>query len=157
MVVFLGGRTAEDILCVDDFEALGLRPQITTEDGSLGTQGLITDLLAPVLASPLRPAPCAPPPVVIYTCGPPGMLAAVARLAEARGIPCRVSVEANMACGFGACMGCAIEARSAEPGRRYQLACKDGPVFDAREIAWGGERRKPGAERHAAGGCGCRS
>jgi dihydroorotate dehydrogenase electron transfer subunit len=65
------------------------------------------------------------------------MLAAVAQLAEEYGVPCQVSVEANMACGFGACMGCAIEVRSSGPGREYKLACKDGPVFDAREIVWG--------------------
>jgi dihydroorotate dehydrogenase electron transfer subunit len=64
------------------------------------------------------------------------MLSAVARLAERRGVPCQASVEANMACGFGACMGCAIEARlrGAEPA--YKLVCKDGPVFDSRELVW---------------------
>lgn len=141
MVVFLGGKTAEDILCRPDFEVLGLTPRVTTEDGSLGSRGLITDLLAPFLSS-------SPAPPVIYTCGPPGMLAAVARLAAAHGVPCQASVEANMACGFGACMGCAIALSSEEPGRRYALVCKDGPVFDSRELAWGGE---PGRPR----GCGC--
>jgi len=148
MVVFLGGKTAEDILCLDDFQGLGVTPHITTEDGSLGARGLITDLLGPFLASPLCPVPCAPSPVVIYTCGPPGMLAAVARLAEERGVPCQASVEANMACGFGACMGCAIEMRSEGPSRQYKLVCKDGPVFDAREIRWGweGESRESRVE-----------
>ena len=70
----------------------------------------------------------------MYTCGPPGMLAAVARLAEEFAVPCQVSVEANMACGFGACMGCAIEVRA--DVKTYKLVCKDGPVFDSREIKW---------------------
>jgi dihydroorotate dehydrogenase electron transfer subunit len=62
------------------------------------------------------------------------MLAAIARLAEEFAVPCQVSVEANMACGFGACMGCAIEVKA--EGKSYKLVCKDGPVFDSREIKW---------------------
>ncbi|MFA5027909.1 MAG: dihydroorotate dehydrogenase electron transfer subunit [Candidatus Methylomirabilota bacterium] len=151
--VFLGGKTAEDILCVDDFRALGIEPHITTEDGSLGTRGLITDLLGPYLIGP--PLTTHHSPLTAYTCGPPGMLAAVARLAETHALPCQVSVEANMACGFGACMGCAIEMRSAGPGRRYSLVCQDGPIFDAREIAWDRTGRAPGAEHRAGRGCGC--
>lgn len=150
MVVFLGGRTAEDILCLDDFRGMGVEPRIATEDGSLGAPGLITDLLEAFLGGPrLTPHPS---PLTLFACGPLGMLAAVARLAERRGVPCQVSVEAGMACGFGACMGCAIRARAAGPGRRYRLVCQDGPVFDAREIDWDPERR--GAEG-GAGGCGC--
>jgi dihydroorotate dehydrogenase electron transfer subunit len=126
--VFLGGKTSEDILCVKDFEEAGAGLQVTTEDGSLGTRGLITDLLEPFL---LRAGTSA---LTLYTCGPPGMLAAVARLAAIHKVPCQVSMEANMACGFGACMGCAIEV--AAPDRRYKLVCKDGPVFDSREIKW---------------------
>jgi dihydroorotate dehydrogenase electron transfer subunit len=126
--VFLGGKTSEDILCVKDFEEAGASPHITTEDGSLGTRGLLTDLLRPFLfttqVTRLR----------MYACGPSGMLTAVARLAEERAVPCQVSVEANMACGFGACMGCAIEVKADVRG--YKLVCKDGPVFDSREIVW---------------------
>ena len=126
--VFLGGKTHEDILCVKDFEEAGASVQITTEDASLGTRGLITDRLRPFLLAP--PAL----PLTIYSCGPPGLLAAVAKLADEFGFPCQVSVEANMACGFGACMGCAIEVTG--EAKRYKLVCKDGPVFDTREIVW---------------------
>ncbi len=126
--VFLGGKTHEDILCVKDFEEAGASVQITTEDASLGTCGLVTDLLRPFLLTPPTL------PLTIYGCGPPGMLVAVSRLAEEFGIPCQVSVEANMACGFGACMGCAIEVKGEE--KRYKLVCKDGPIFDSREIVW---------------------
>ena len=128
--VFLGGKTADDILCLKDFEAHGVSAHITTEDGSLGSRGLVTDLLGPFLLGSQLSA------LAIFTCGPPGMLSAVARLAEQRGVPCQASVEANMACGFGACMGCAIEARSNGPGPAYKLVCKDGPVFDSRELVW---------------------
>jgi len=126
--VFLGGKTSEDILCVKDFEEARARVHITTEDGSLGTRGLVTDALRPFLLAPHSS------PLTLYTCGPPGMLAAVARAAEEFGVPCQASVEANMACGFGACMGCAIEVKGDAKG--YKLVCKDGPVFDSREIVW---------------------
>jgi dihydroorotate dehydrogenase electron transfer subunit len=129
--VFLGGKTAEDILCAADFEAVGAGLHVTTEDGSLGTPGLVTDLLRPFLASRGRGG------TRLYACGPPGMLEAVGRLAEALALPCELSLEANMACGFGACMGCAIEARSKGTGLTYKLVCKDGPVFDSRELVWG--------------------
>jgi dihydroorotate dehydrogenase electron transfer subunit len=148
MEVFLGGKTSEDILCVKDFEEAGARVHITTEDGSLGTRGLVTDLLGPFLrggtqalrhpgtqASPECQS-AQVPTCRLYTCGPPGMLAAVARLAEELAVPCQVSVEANMACGFGACMGCAVEIRADVAGPGYKLVCKDGPVFDSREIVW---------------------
>jgi dihydroorotate dehydrogenase electron transfer subunit len=148
--VFLGGKTLDDILCVEDFKAAGANIRITTEDGSMGARGLITDLLEPFLEAdgnsairqfgnrqePSRPAAQPPSRLCIYTCGPPGMLAAVARLAEECGVSCQTSVEANMACGFGACMGCAVETRSSEPGPHYKLVCKDGPVFDSRELVW---------------------
>jgi dihydroorotate dehydrogenase electron transfer subunit len=144
--VFLGGKTSEDILCVKDFEEARARVHVTTEDGSLGTRGLVTDLLEPFLrggtqalwhpgtqaSSECQSAQV--PRCRLYVCGPPGMLAAVARLAEESGVPCQVSVEANMACGFGACMGCAIEVKGDAKG--YKLVCKDGPVFDSREIVW---------------------
>jgi dihydroorotate dehydrogenase electron transfer subunit len=151
MEVFLGGKTSEDILCVKDFEEAGARVHITTEDASLGARGLVTDLLRPFLLTPTQPTPprtawrsgagrwpkggwVPASRLAMYTCGPPGMLAAVTRLAEEFAVPCQVSVEANMACGFGACMGCAVEV-GGEP-TRYKLVCKDGPVFDSREIRW---------------------
>ena len=135
--VFLGGKTADDILCAKDFEAHGVSVHVTTEDGSLGTRGLVTDLLEPFLLSSREPrAASREMPPAVFTCGPPGMLSAVARLAERCGVSCQTSVEANMACGFGACMGCAIEARSRGAGPAYRLVCKDGPVFDSRELVW---------------------
>jgi dihydroorotate dehydrogenase electron transfer subunit len=128
--VFLGGKTADDILCLREFEAAGARLHVTTEDGGLGFRGMVTDLLGPFLP------PSREPSLAIFTCGPPGMLSAVARLAETRGVRCQTSVEANMACGFGACMGCAVEARSSGAVPAYKLVCKDGPVFDSRELVW---------------------
>jgi dihydroorotate dehydrogenase electron transfer subunit len=127
--VFLGGRTAEDILCAADFEAAGGSVHVATEDGSLGARGLVTDLVHPFLARQGGSG------TGVFACGPAGMLEAVGHLTEALGIPCQLSLEANMACGFGACMGCAVPVRGPEP--RYKLCCKEGPVFEASEVAWG--------------------
>ncbi|MFB3820051.1 MAG: dihydroorotate dehydrogenase electron transfer subunit [Candidatus Methylomirabilales bacterium] len=151
-LVLLGGKTSEDILCVKDFEEAGGEVRIATEDGSLGARGLVTDLLEQSFhgTPALRHSGTSPegrsarvPECQVYACGPPGMLAAVARLASAYGVPCQASVEATMACGFGACMGCAIEVHADGPGPHYKLVCKDGPVFDSREIVWSAGAGEP--------------
>jgi len=81
---------------------------------------------------------------MLYGCGPRPMLAALARLAAERGLPCEASLEERMACGFGACMGCAVEVRrdppnadaNADAGTVYERVCCDGPVFDAKRVVW---------------------
>ena len=73
-------------------------------------------------------------PSVIYVCGPRSLLARVAQMAALEDIPCQVSLEEYMACGMGACMGCAVKTRT-QPDS-YQLVCKDGPVFEGQEIPW---------------------
>lgn len=98
-----------------------------TEDGSRGMKGLATEMLEKNLET-------VPKPDVIYACGPHPMLKAVADIAAGENLPCQVSIEAPMACGIGACMGCAI--RDAEG--RYVQVCGDGPVFDVK-ILFGGK------------------
>ena len=71
---------------------------------------------------------------MMYACGPTPMLACVAGIAKALGVPCQVSIESVMACGLGACLGCAV--RGAATGGRYRHACRDGPVFEAAELCW---------------------
>ena len=138
LLAFLGGKTKEDVLCIKDFEKLGAEIHIATEDGSLGFRGLVTDILKNSLPFAISHQPSA-----IYACGPHPMLAEVASIASKHRIPCQVSLETIMACGIGACMGCAIKVRSqgshqpsAISHKQYKLACKDGPVFDAGEIEW---------------------
>ena len=99
-----------------------------TEDGSRGTCGFVTDALASYLDR-MRDAGDRP---VIYACGPHAMLAAVGRLAAERSIPCYVSMEERMACGLGVCMGCSVPVKRGG----YRRVCKEGPVFDARDIDW---------------------
>ncbi len=119
--VFLGGRTAGDILCRSDFERLHLPVTVTTEDGGLGEKGLITQPLEAWLSDQR--------PDRIYACGPHGLLHAVSKIAIKRGIACEVSIETVMACGLGVCMGCAVKTKDLSEG--YRHICKHGPVFDA--------------------------
>jgi dihydroorotate dehydrogenase electron transfer subunit len=126
--LLIGAGSKKELLGLREFKEMGLRVQVVTEDGSLGQKGLVTDLLKGKSAKRLdRP--------LIYTCGPPGMLRAVASWAVRENIPCQVSLEALMACGIGACLGCSV-ARSADGGLGYAKVCQDGPVFEAREVAW---------------------
>lgn len=100
------------------------RVLLSSDDGSVGYHGLITGLLENELAQE-RPA-------VMYVCGPHLMMKAVAAIAIENDIPCQVSLEERMACGIGACYGCAVRLTDG----RMVRSCVDGPVFDAREVAW---------------------
>lgn len=128
-VAFFGGRTAADILCVDEFAALGWDVRVTTDDGSLGMKGLVTDALDPWLAEQGAGG------LEIFACGPNGMLKAVGDRAVARGMTAWLSLDRNMACGVGACLTCVIKLKTAA-GWEWKRCCKDGPVFNATDILW---------------------
>ncbi len=121
---FLGGRTKSDLLCLARLEKLDLELYLATDDGSAGHTGPLTEPMARVA---LQAAP-----EMICACGPPGMLKAVFRMAATWGCRCQVAVETLMACGMGACQGCALE--KAGRAGSYLHACQDGPVFDAFKI-----------------------
>ncbi|MDH7500819.1 MAG: dihydroorotate dehydrogenase electron transfer subunit [candidate division NC10 bacterium] len=129
--LLIGAKRAEEILCREDFERLGVQVLVASEDGSLGEKGMATDLLRGVLSRCRSEEEL---PSALYACGPRPMLARVAQMAGERGIACQVSLEEFMACGIGACMGCAVRVRHQESP--YEMVCKDGPVFDARVIQW---------------------
>ncbi|HKE10309.1 MAG TPA: ribosomal protein S18-alanine N-acetyltransferase [Myxococcota bacterium] len=122
--VLLGARSADDVMGLRDFRSLRLALEVATEDGSLGTRGVVTALLEPALDEA--------GPATVYACGPTAMMRRVAALAGQSGRPCFVALENPMACGFGVCLGCAVP--RAEGG--FRLVCRDGPVFEAREVAW---------------------
>jgi dihydroorotate dehydrogenase electron transfer subunit len=127
--VLVGGREAGHVLRVRDLERLGCRVEVSTDDGSLGRHGKVTDLLASALArAPARRRAG----ILVAACGPHAMLAAVARLCGEQRVAAKVSVDPLMACGRGLCLGCAVRA-----GEGYQLACQHGPVFDAAQLSWG--------------------
>ena len=136
-LVLVGGRTKEDVLGVADFRRAGCAVQVATDDGSLGRHGLVTDLLEEWLEKHRNGHGNGGGTgrLTLYACGPEGMLRAVHRIALREGLPCQLCLEANMACGFGACMGCAIPVVGEGMGM-YKLCCKDGPVFEARELRW---------------------
>lgn len=129
--LFAGGRTRDDILCITEFERLGVECYVATEDGSLGKSGLVTEALVNSIQSLGKRA-------TIFACGPHGMLKAVAGIAAERNIPCQVSLEGYMACGVGACLGCVTPGNkhSAETPD-YRCVCSEGPVFDGKELGWG--------------------
>ena len=120
--VFIGGKSKADLLCIEDFSNLGISVCTTTDDGSFGDQCLVTDPVE------IEMSGCKPD--IIYACGPMEMLSCVIGLAEKHEIECQVSIETMMACGMGACLGCAVQRRN-DP-QKYVHACLDGPVFDAR-------------------------
>jgi len=123
--VLLGARTKDEIFTLKgDFESMGLKVDAITEDGTLGKQGLVTDLMVDLQQEK---------PVMIYGCGPYPMLRAVAGTCRNNNWKCQVSLETMMACGLAACLGCAV-LRADMKG--YVHACKDGPVFDADDVAW---------------------
>jgi dihydroorotate dehydrogenase electron transfer subunit len=134
LIALLAGKTSADILCRTDLRKLGAAVAVSTEDGSSGTKGLVTDLLTGFfeeLPSVKRNGLC------LYACGPVPMLHALAEFADTRNLPCQISLEARMACGVGACLGCGVPTRSvASKLPTYQRACKEGPVFDSSVILW---------------------
>lgn len=127
--VFLGGRSSEFLHCEKDFLRLGLKPAVATDDGSKGHHGFVTKHLEDFLS--LESAQ-------IYTCGPTPMLKAVSAIAQKHAMPCQVSVEEPMPCGFGVCLGCAIKVKDSKDGcgHRFALSCTEGPVFNASEVLW---------------------
>ena len=119
VTVLLGGRTRDDVMGLADFEALGCDLRVSTEDGSAGHRGLVTDLLEPQAGG------------TVFACGPTPMMRVAADRAREAGARCWVSLETPMACGFGICLGCAVPTRE---GFRY--VCTHGPVFEAEALGW---------------------
>lgn len=128
-ILFVGGRTAADILETERFKELGWEVRIATQDGSLGEQGLVT--------VPLDAALAADPQAELYACGPDGMLHAVGDRAIQHGIKGWLSLDKHMVCGVGACLACVQKIRKDGVGdEMLARVCVDGPVFESREIVW---------------------
>ncbi len=130
-VLFYGARSAAELFYLDFFRELGVELVLTTEDGSLGEGGRIVAPLERRLAS-RRPDQ----PVMVYACGPEGMLAATAKAAARHGRPCQVSVERIMGCGLGGCYSCVVPMRSDEGRVHHVRSCISGPVLPGDQIVW---------------------
>jgi dihydroorotate dehydrogenase electron transfer subunit len=129
--LFYGARRAAELFYLDFFGALGVDLVLTTEDGSAGERGRVVAPLDRQLASH-----SASSPVMIYACGPEGMLAATARTAMSHRRPCQVSVERVMACGLGGCYSCVIPMRHEHGASHHVRSCIAGPVLAADQILW---------------------
>jgi dihydroorotate dehydrogenase electron transfer subunit len=142
---YLGFRNKDSIVLYDKFKKNSTSFDISTDDGSTGNKGLVTDLLE-------RDVECSMPDV-IYTCGPKPMIKKVTAIAEMYGIPCQVSMEERMGCGIGACLVCACKTKSigdiplrsghsegevcpltSTDSWKYSHVCKDGPIFWSNEL-----------------------
>ncbi len=120
--IFYGARTKTDLLYLDELRDAGAEVQCSTEDGSAGFRGLVTDLLREQFPNGKVGR--------VYSCGPWGLLQAVGQWCESHSIPAELSVEEAMGCGTGVCLGCVVQNRAG----KYFRACKEGPVFLAEQL-----------------------
>lgn len=128
ITVLLGAKTRSYILCEKEFRALGCEVKIATDDGSKGFKGRVTELLEKILRYNSKTQELKNS---IYACGPKLMLRELSALSCKYSIPAQLSLEAHMACGIGACLGCVVNT-----AKGLKRVCKDGPVFFADEIVW---------------------
>ncbi len=127
--VFLGGRGEADLLCIEELKAVSTEVILATNDGSVGFKGYVTEALEKHLSRSFR-IPHSAPRTTLYACGPTPMLQRILEITKPLNIETYFSLEANMACGIGVCMGCAVKKK----GGGYYLVCKDGPVFEGRTV-----------------------
>lgn len=144
LYIFLGASTANEIPIPQEIKAeqeyirslysfledSRTRLLISTDDGTYGVKGLITDLFEEHLKKELSLS--SGEDILICSCGPKAMLAKVVKASERFNLPVKVSMEERMACGVGICQGCAIQTSEG----RFKLCCNDGPVFSGDEIDW---------------------
>ncbi len=129
--LFYGARNGAELFYLDVFRGLGVELVLTTEDGSVGEPGRIIAPLDRRLAS-LDPGVR----VMVYACGPEGMLAACAKTAAAHARPCEVSVERIMGCGMGGCYSCVVPMRGDDGRNHHVRSCLAGPVLPGDQILW---------------------
>ena len=154
-----GARSAEYLAGVDDFQRLGVEVHLSTDDGSAGHHGLVTEVLRRLLdETAAQNAECGRrnaelesasacehdhsafrlphSALEIACCGPEPMMEAVAHVAREYGVSCQVSLETPMACGIGVCFSCVAKVRQTDGSWDYRRTCVEGPVFDAERIVW---------------------
>jgi len=125
--VISGFRNMAAVILQEDLRSCGAHTILCTDDGSAGRKGFVTDALTQILANEK--------PDIIYACGPMIMLKNITKMAADSGIFCQVSLEQRMACGVGACLVCVC--RTVKDGEDFNShVCKDGPVFDSREVVF---------------------
>jgi dihydroorotate dehydrogenase electron transfer subunit len=141
----LGAATEDRLFGVLEAKRMSQSVAITTEDGTLGERGRVTDVLLQLMQRARTD--------VVYACGPMGMLQAVAALANRIGAHCQTAVEEAMACGIGVCMTCVMPVVGDDGATRMVRSCIDGPVFNADRVRWDAIGTVP-ADALGAGGNG---
>jgi dihydroorotate dehydrogenase electron transfer subunit len=124
----LGAASADRLFGQLDAKRIASSMEVTTDDGSQGRQGRVSDVLPQLLDRTVSD--------VLYACGPMGMLRAVSDMAAERGIPCQVAVEESMACGIGVCMTCVLPVIGDDGLTRMVRSCVEGPVFRSERVRW---------------------
>jgi dihydroorotate dehydrogenase electron transfer subunit len=131
-IIFIGGASAEDVLCASEFKRIGWEVRIATDDGSLGKKGLVTNVLDSWLSTDKKKSRL----LEFYACGPDGMLKAVGKRAVKNGWKAWLSLDKHMGCGVGACLTCVQRIRTDDGHPTWARVCRDGPVFESRQIIW---------------------
>lgn len=126
-IALIGAKTKTQVLCEKEFKNTGCDVKISTDDGSRGFKGRVTDLLKNFLQANRFTSQQA----AIYACGPKPMLKAICSISQENNIPAQVSLEEHMSCGIGACLGCVVKTKNG-----LKRVCKEGPVFNAKELIW---------------------
>ena len=129
VILYIGARDSANLLGIDRMKKFGAEVRVSTDDGSAGYRGPVTDLFRRDLAS------FDASETEVFVCGPNPMLKRLSEMIADHPAPCQVLMEERMACGMGACLGCTIEVLTPS-GVEYRQVCVDGPVFDLRSIVW---------------------
>ena len=130
VICYFGTATADLLVGLEKIEACCEDIRVATDDGSCGYRGNVLSLFGRDLAF-YNPADA-----VVYSCGPLIMLKQLAKMLQEKDFFCQVSMEERMACGLGACLGCAVAGRKPDGQKAYRRVCKDGPVFNLQEVDW---------------------
>ncbi len=129
MTFYLGVQTAEAVVGLDRIQKLCYNITVCTDDGSLGAKALVTRIFQKDVKR------YSPSNTIIYACGPKAMLQSLSTILSGE-YACQVSLEERMACGVGACMGCAVAIKDEKGGKIYNRVCADGPVFELKDVIW---------------------
>jgi len=129
--VFIGARDKDNVLLEKEFKQLGCQVEVSTDDGSVGVKGLVSNILENSIRNNFKMKAR----LCIYSCGPNPMLKAVGKIGIEQGIRTELSLEEAMACGLGVCLGCVVKTKC-DGGQAYTRLCCDGPVLEADKIVW---------------------
>ena len=130
MNIYLGFQGASAAVGLDKLKKLCRNVTVCTDDGSLGEKGFVTQIFEKDMKK------FAADDTSIYACGPKAMLRSLSKILNKNKFDCQVSLEERMACGTGACMGCAVAVKNKKGAFAYQRVCADGPVFNLKDIIW---------------------